>query len=1382
MKKKGFTLIELLAVIVILAVIALIAVPIVLNLIEQSRKKAAVSSALGYVRSVNYKIANEALLGNVVSEDEEYIIGENELDIKADNIDNITGSYFLADGRVKWAGLCVGKYSVEYNDGYAEISTGFCEAGEEYAFVEPEGIRLSEACKTDADSVYSNNTNFKIKKVEDLACLSNLVNSGKNFSDKNIYLLADIDISNSNSYDTPSTDIYGDINGNGTIEGLLAELTTGAGFKPIGNNNNKFSGTFLGYAHTISNLMIDRPISYVGLFGYNAGTISGFKMTGASIKGKEYVGAVVGRNDNILKNVEVKADVLGTNDYIGGVVGDNNKVSTTDAIFSGSVKGKSSVGGIAGSGWSNVTTKGVVYDSIIESTDTSSSKRVGKVVGGVYSSIETVARNSNTTIIYSGSRQNSVDGVEFSKLSLPNLDDTIDTYIGGDNDSDGYYFDYDSEGNITLYSASRRPLNSEEINGTIYTKNLKGRGTEDNPYLIRNEKDWRLASATVTQGKYYSLTKNIDFTDKDFYALGTGTNKFNGHFNGDMNTISNISIEGYKNVAIFGYNTGIVEALRLNNITLSASGENTGAIASVNEGTVNGIVGRNISVTSTPTGNTYVGGIVGKNTNIVKNIDNKGTIVAAGDYVGGVVGDNNKVSTTDAIFSGSVKGKSSVGGIAGSGWSNVTTKGAVYDSTIESTDTSSSKRVGKVVGGVYSSIETVARNSNVTLTYQGTRQYGTDGVEFSKLSLPNLDDTIDTYIGGDNDSDGYYFDYALDGTVILYSAAEDKDPIKNTLAGEGTESNPYKISSTADWKVASAFSNQNKYFELTTDLDFANLNLYTLGTIANKFTGNFNGNMNTISNINIEGYKEVAIFGYNTGKVEALKLNNITLKANGINTGSIAGTNEGTVTGIIGRNINITSTADGSTYVGGIVGKNTNIVKNIDNKGTIVAAGTYVGGVVGDNNKTVADAIFSGNVKGKDHVGGIAGLGWSNVTTKGAVYDSIVEATDTSSSKRVGKVIGGVYSSTVTSARNSNVTLTYQGSRQYGTDGVGFSKLSLPNLDDTIDTYIGGDNDSDGYYFDYATDGTITLYSAAEDKDPIKNTLSGSGTQASPYVINDYNDWKMASATVTQGKYYSLNSSIDFAGKNFYPLGTGTNKFNGHFNGNMNTISNISIDGYKDVAIFGYNTGEIEALRLNNITLQASGENIGSIASVNEGTVNGIVGRNISITSTPTSGYMYVGGLVGNNKNIVKNADIRGNITAQSDYVGGVIGDNNKTVTDIAFSGSVTGKSGVGGLAGLAWSNVTTKGFVYNSTITSPSTSSSKRVGKSIGGVYGSTVAAKNYNTTLNYTGSRESYSDGTEITEMTVSNIASVVDTTDYNSDGFYFTITNGDLELLRS
>ena len=52
-KKNAFTLIELLAIIVILAIIAVITVPIILNIIENSRKGASIDSAYGYRDSIH---------------------------------------------------------------------------------------------------------------------------------------------------------------------------------------------------------------------------------------------------------------------------------------------------------------------------------------------------------------------------------------------------------------------------------------------------------------------------------------------------------------------------------------------------------------------------------------------------------------------------------------------------------------------------------------------------------------------------------------------------------------------------------------------------------------------------------------------------------------------------------------------------------------------------------------------------------------------------------------------------------------------------------------------------------------------------------------------------------------------------------------------------------------------------------------------------------------------------------------------------------------------------------------------------------------------------------------------------------------------------------
>jgi len=65
----------------------------------------------------------------------------------------------------------------------------------------------------------------------------------------------------------------------------------GAGFAPIGNDSNKFTGRFDGLGHTISGLTIDRPSTgYIGLFGYTQNAlIQNVGLVGGSVKGSLYV-------------------------------------------------------------------------------------------------------------------------------------------------------------------------------------------------------------------------------------------------------------------------------------------------------------------------------------------------------------------------------------------------------------------------------------------------------------------------------------------------------------------------------------------------------------------------------------------------------------------------------------------------------------------------------------------------------------------------------------------------------------------------------------------------------------------------------------------------------------------------------------------------------------------------------------------------------------------------------------------------------------------------------------------------------------------------------------------------------------------------------------
>ena len=88
--------------------------------------------------------------------------------------------------------------------------------------------------------------------------------------------------------------------GNTTLNARLADdidMANVAGFSPIGNQSNLYTGTFDGEFHTISNFTIEGG-DYTGLFGVVGGgaTIKNFVMKNASIKGNAFIGIIGGSN------------------------------------------------------------------------------------------------------------------------------------------------------------------------------------------------------------------------------------------------------------------------------------------------------------------------------------------------------------------------------------------------------------------------------------------------------------------------------------------------------------------------------------------------------------------------------------------------------------------------------------------------------------------------------------------------------------------------------------------------------------------------------------------------------------------------------------------------------------------------------------------------------------------------------------------------------------------------------------------------------------------------------------------------------------------------------------------------------------------------------
>ena len=128
----------------------------------------------------------------------------------------------------------------------------------------------------------------------------------------------------------------------------------GAGFTPIGDAGTSFAGTFDGLGHTISNLSINLPSSarWVGLFGglANGSAIRNVGLLGGSVRGGNYVGALVGENHGTIDNSYATGSVTGVS-FVGGLAG-TNYGSITHSHAAGEVIGttdsSNNVGGLVG--------------------------------------------------------------------------------------------------------------------------------------------------------------------------------------------------------------------------------------------------------------------------------------------------------------------------------------------------------------------------------------------------------------------------------------------------------------------------------------------------------------------------------------------------------------------------------------------------------------------------------------------------------------------------------------------------------------------------------------------------------------------------------------------------------------------------------------------------------------------------------------------------------------------------------------------------------------------------------------------------------------------------------------------------------------------------
>ncbi|WP_235914259.1 two-partner secretion domain-containing protein [Rugamonas rivuli] len=146
-----------------------------------------------------------------------------------------------------------------------------------------------------------------------------------------------------------------------------------SGFKPIGDPDHSYSGTFDGNHKTISGLNISRAAdNHVGLFAIlGSGTIRDLKLTDAAVEGFGYTGALVGgiQFGGTVSGVAVEANVKGNDARVGGLAGYSN----------GSISNSFMVGDVIALNVNSVGNTGGLVGEVSESAALSSTFSSGTV-------------------------------------------------------------------------------------------------------------------------------------------------------------------------------------------------------------------------------------------------------------------------------------------------------------------------------------------------------------------------------------------------------------------------------------------------------------------------------------------------------------------------------------------------------------------------------------------------------------------------------------------------------------------------------------------------------------------------------------------------------------------------------------------------------------------------------------------------------------------------------------------------------------------------------------------------------------------------------------------------------------------------------------------
>ena len=251
-------------------------------------------------------------------------------------------------------------------------------------------------------------------------------------------------------------------------------------------------------------------------------------------------------------------------------------------------------------------------------------------------------------------------------------------------------------------------------------------------------------------------------------------------------------------------------------------------------------------------------------------------------------------------------------------------------------------------------------------------------------------------------------------------------------------------------------------------------------------------------------------------------------------------------------------------------------------------------------------------------------------------------------------------------------------------------------------TYYIGARDNSGN----AVEGDVTLNVKLNGLDrELPTGMTGYGTEAKPFVLKtaehlawfrDYvneghpNAWAKIADDVKEIDMSTVCHEADAATNtkelSWDPIGNSdNNKYQGTFDGNGKTISNLYINATSDnTGFFGYaDAGSIKNITFNNAKVKSTGDYTGILTGYEE---NCIIENIKTLANCSVVGNDFVGGIAGRASGDISNCENHAIVNGRFS-VGGVVGSqegDDNSITSCANYGAVTGTdSQAGGMVGF---------------------------------------------------------------------------------------------------